>query len=156
MGAQKDAVKTFSDVQSIRAKEVAEAYKVFQGIQQQMQHMQQKYQELQQYREDYTRQINQMGAEGSALARMRNRIDFIHQLDMALSQLGQQIAQIAKQRGEAEQHWICAKQGEKSVEKLIERTIAEMKSQEEASEQKEIDEFAQQQWYSTGKHASEI
>lgn len=100
------------------------------------------------YRKDYVQQLEQIGNEGTAIGRLRNRIEFINHLDTALIQLNNHLAQIAKGRAKAEANYRLAKTSEEGVSKLIERVKKTELIKTQRNEQKESDEYAQKQWYS--------
>lgn len=100
------------------------------------------------YRKDYLHQLETMGEQGTPLRRLRNRIDFISHLDMALVQLNGHLAHLAKTRRNAESEYKQAKIAEESVNLLIERVKKSQKFKLQRIEQKENDEYAQKQWYS--------
>ncbi len=62
------------------------------------------------YRQDYVEQLHRMGDTGCTLGRLRNRIDFINQLDTILIQLNQQLSQLAKFRTQCEKKFLQAKE----------------------------------------------
>ncbi|MCC5016176.1 MULTISPECIES: flagellar export protein FliJ [Legionella] len=107
-----------------------------------------KHEQLLGYRQDYMQQLSNLGDAGCTVGRVRNRIDFIAQLDMALSQLNQQLAQFAKQRSKCETIYLQVKSEQDAVKKLIERVEQQQNLKRERAEQKESDEYAQKQWYS--------
>lgn len=100
------------------------------------------------YREDYLRQLNQLGDTGCTVGDVRNRINFIAQLDSALIHLNQQLAQLAKQRAHFETIYLRVKSEQDAVRQLIERVKKQENLRIERIEQKESDEYAQKQWYS--------
>jgi len=100
------------------------------------------------YRQDYMQQLSDIGGSGCTLGDMRNRINFIAQLDAALSQLNQQLAQLAKYRSHCEAIYLRAKSEQDAVKRLIERVEEQENTKKERAEQKESDEYAQKQWYS--------
>lgn len=100
------------------------------------------------YRQDYVRQLNHLGDKGCTVGDVRNRINFIAQLDSALVHLNQQLAQFAKQRTHFETLYLQAKSEQDAVEQLIERVKKQENAKMERIEQKESDEYAQKQWYS--------
>lgn len=107
-----------------------------------------RHEQLLVYRKDYMHQLEQMGSDGCVVGQMRNRIEFITQLDGAMSQLSQQLALLAKQRARCEKMFYTAKADEDAVHKLIAKVAqADIKAQG-AREQKEYDEHAQKQCYS--------
>lgn len=107
-----------------------------------------KHEQLLGYRQDYMQQLSNLGDVGCTVGRVRNRIDFIAQLDMALSQLNQQLAQFAKQRSKCETIYLQVKSEQDAVKNLIERVEQQQNIKRERAEQKESDEYAQKQWYS--------
>lgn len=100
------------------------------------------------YRYDYMQQLSDIGDTGCTVGHVRNRINFIAQLDSALSQINQQLAQLAKQRSQAEAIYLRTKSEQDAVKRLIERVEQQENAKKERLEQKESDEYAQKQWYS--------
>jgi flagellar FliJ protein len=93
-------------------------------------------------------QLNHLGDGGCTVGDVRNRINFITQLDSALTHLNQQLAQLAKQRTHQETLYLRAKSEQDVVQKLIDRAQKQENDRIERLEQKESDEYAQKQWYS--------
>ncbi|WP_028388384.1 flagellar export protein FliJ [Legionella fairfieldensis] len=107
-----------------------------------------RHEQLVGYRNDYMQQLTDIGDAGCTVGHIRNRIDFIAQLDSALTQLNQQLAQFAKIRSRSEASYLRAKSEQDAVKRLIERVEQQEKAKKERAEQKESDEYAQKQWYS--------
>ncbi|KTC84188.1 flagellar export protein FliJ [Legionella brunensis] len=107
-----------------------------------------RHNQLLDYRQDYVQQLNNLGDAGCTVGRIRNRIDFIAQLDTALGQMNQHLAQLAKQRSHYEAVYLQTKSEEDAVKRLLERWEEQQKMKQERTEQKESDEYAQKQWYS--------
>lgn len=107
-----------------------------------------KHDQIVSYRQDYVEQLHRMGDSGCTLGRLRNRIDFINQLDTILIQLNQQLSQLAKFRTQCEKKFLQAKAEKDAVIRLIERIKLQRSEQLAKLEQKESDEYAQKQWYS--------
>ncbi|WP_019217400.1 flagellar export protein FliJ [Legionella tunisiensis] len=107
-----------------------------------------KHEQLLGYRQDYMQQLSNLGDAGCTVGRVRNRIDFVAQLDIGLSQLNQQLAQFAKQRSKYETIYLQVKSEQDAVKNLIERVEQQQNVKRERAEQKESDEYAQKQWYS--------
>ncbi|KTD48784.1 flagellar protein FliJ [Legionella rubrilucens] len=107
-----------------------------------------KHDQIVSYRQDYVEQLHRMGDSGCTLGRLRNRIDFINQLDAILIQLNQQLSQLAKFRTQCEKKFLQAKAEKDAVIRLIERVKLQRSEQLARLEQKESDEYAQKQWYS--------
>ncbi|WP_133135026.1 flagellar export protein FliJ [Legionella rowbothamii] len=124
------------------------AYQQLLHAQEQFSKNKEKHDQLVGYRQDYLQQLETMGEQGTYVRRLRNRIDFISHLDMALVQLNGHLAQLAKVRRNAESTYKQAKISEESVNLLIERVKKAQKSKLNLQEQKENDEYAQKQWYS--------
>lgn len=100
------------------------------------------------YRQDYVQQLIDIGDAGCTVGRLRNRIEFIAQLDTALGHMNQHLAQLAKQRSNCEAIYLKAKSEEDAIRRLLERLDEQHKLKQERAEQKESDEYAQKQWYS--------
>ncbi|WED43796.1 flagellar export protein FliJ [Legionella cardiaca] len=100
------------------------------------------------YRQDYIQQLHDLGDAGCTVGRLRNRLDFITQLDTALGQMNQHLAQLAKQRSHYETIYLQAKTEQDAIKRLLERLEDQQKAKQERAEQKESDEYAQKQWYS--------
>ena len=124
------------------------AYQQLLYAQEQFSKNKEKHDQLVGYRQDYLQQLETMGEQGAYVRRLRNRIDFISHLDMALVQLNGHLAQLDKARRSAESTYKQAKISEEGVNLLIERVKKDQKSKLNLQEQKENDEYAQKQWYS--------
>ncbi|MCE0723523.1 flagellar export protein FliJ [Legionella resiliens] len=124
------------------------AYHEFLKAQEQFKHNKLKHDQLVAYRQDYLKQVEKIGQQGTAVARLRNRIDFISHLDTALIQLTAHLAHLGKIRAKAELKYKQTKISEEGVGQLVDRVnkIEQLKLQR--IEQKENDEYAQKQWYS--------
>lgn len=107
-----------------------------------------RHEQLLGYRHDYMHQLVDIGDSGCTVGWVRNRINFIAQLDTALSQMNRQLAQHAKQRSHCETLYLRAKSEEDAVKRLIERVQQQENAKIARAEQKESDEYAQKQWYS--------
>jgi flagellar FliJ protein len=107
-----------------------------------------KHDQLVGYRQDYLKQLEDIGEQGTVVGRLRNRIDFISHLDTALVQLNSHLAYLAKVRSKAELSYKQAKISEEGVNLLIERVKKSQQFKLQRQEQKENDEYAQKQWYS--------
>lgn len=99
------------------------------------------------FRCDYEQQLQQLGNSGCNLGQIRNRIEFIGQLDTALGQLSHQLGQMAKQRNQLETIYLKAKADEEVVRSLLARMQIQENKRLQRQEQKESDEYAQKQWY---------
>ena len=103
------------------------------------------------FRVDYIQQIEVLGKEGTYIDRIKSRLSFINHLDMALMDLNNLLAQLAKFRTQAELKYRQAKISEEGVIKLIERAQKEEDLKVQRREQKDSDEYAQKQWYGKNK-----
>jgi flagellar protein FliJ len=99
------------------------------------------------YRQDYIQQIESIGKEGTYIDRVKNRLNFINHLDIALGQLNSLLAQLAKTRTNEEHNYRQAKVSEEGVIKLIERARKDEELKQQRKDQKESDEYAQKKWY---------
>ena len=104
------------------------AYQQLLYAQEQFSKNKEKHDQLVGYRQDYLQQLETMGEQGAYVRRLRNRIDFISHLDMALVQLNGHLAQLAKARRSAESTYKQAKISEEGVNLLIERVKKDQKS----------------------------
>lgn len=111
-----------------------------------------RHEQLVGYRQDYIQQIESIGKEGTYVDRIRNRLNFISHLDIALGQLNTLLAQLAKSRTHAELNYRQAKVSEEGVVKLIERARKDEELKQQRKDQKESDEYAQKQWYGKKQH----
>ncbi|HAT9649449.1 TPA: flagellar export protein FliJ [Legionella pneumophila subsp. pneumophila] len=111
-----------------------------------------RHEQLVGYRQDYLQQLEVLGQQGSYVGPLRNRINFINHLDTALVQLNSYLSQLAKNRMKADLNYKQAKISEEGISKLIERVKRAELNQLQRIEQKETDEYAQKQWYSSLKH----
>lgn len=106
-----------------------------------------RHEQLSSYRLDYLRQMETIGQEGGTLGQLRNRIEFVANLDSALTQVNLQLAQLSKQREYFELLYTKAKINEDAIKVLIEKKEALENSKMHRLEQKASDEHAQKQWY---------
>ncbi|QMT60073.1 MULTISPECIES: flagellar export protein FliJ [unclassified Legionella] len=124
------------------------AYQDLLKAQEQFKHNKLKHEQLVSYRQDYLKQVEKIGEQGTVVARLRNRIDFISHLDTALIQLNTHLAYLGKVRSKAELNYKQAKISEEGVNHLIDRVNKSEQLKIQRIEQKENDEYAQKQWYS--------
>lgn len=148
--------KRLEQVLIIRNKDIQTAEAALTNARLQFQQYKIQHEQLIYFRQEYMEQLNLMGKDGCALANMRNRVDFISQLDRALSHMNQELAQLAKVRTEAEKRYIKAKQQEEVLERLIKRIDQGEVIKENKQQQKESDEQAQKQWYSSHMSSSSM
>ncbi|KTD49151.1 flagellar protein FliJ [Legionella quinlivanii] len=134
----------------IREQTVLEAAKNWQLARDQFHAGKTKHEQLLVYRQDYVEQLHQLGNAGCEIGRMRNRIEFITQLDQALGQMNQHLASLAKQRSQLEKNYLQAKAEQDVVLELLKKLYDEKKNEQERLDQKESDEYALKQWYSKG------
>ncbi len=124
------------------------AYQELLKAQEQFKHNKLKHEQLVAYRQDYLKQVERIGEQGTIVARLRNRIDFISHLDTALIQLNAHLAYLGKVRTKAELNYKQAKISEEGVSQLVNRVNKSEQLKLQRIEQKENDEYAQKQWYS--------
>lgn len=106
-----------------------------------------RHEQLVDYRGGYMKQMVETGQAGCTVGHMRNRINFVGQLDSTIVQLNQQLAQMAKYRSSCETEYRKAKTAEDAVRRLIEKVQIQENIKKDRIEQKESDEYAQKQWY---------
>ncbi|MFC3907889.1 flagellar export protein FliJ [Legionella dresdenensis] len=112
----------------------------------------QRHDQLLNYRQDYVTQLNNAtNLPATTVGYLRRRIEFISQLDTALSQLNAQLSHLIKQRTHFEKLYMQKKAEQDAVVKLIEKVKLTLQLKQERAEQKESDEYAQKQWYSKNK-----
>ncbi|HHT0593115.1 TPA: flagellar export protein FliJ [Legionella anisa] len=124
------------------------AYQELLKAQEQFKHNKLKHDQLVAYRQDYLKQVEKIGEQGTIVARLRNRIDFISHLDTALIQLNAHLAHLGKIRAKAELKYKQTKISEEGVSQLIDRVNKSEQLKLQRIEQKENDEYAQKLWYS--------
>ncbi len=132
----------------IKKEQTKNAYQELLNAHEQFKKNKLKHEQLAGYRQDYVKQLESIGEQGTVVGRVRNRIDFITQLDSALMQLNTHLASLAKIRAKADASYKQAKIAEESVNLLITRIEKAQKFKLQRIEQKENDEYAQKQWYS--------
>ena len=109
---------------------------------QSLQQQEQRLAELQQYRDEYDRQIQEMGANGLTASRLQQMQRFLHNLNLAIGQQ-QQIVEVARNEREQKRHsWQQAHSKTQVMDKVIERYRADELYQANKREQKENDEHA--------------
>lgn len=145
-------IKRLELLLELRAKATADAYRQWMLAKDQFERHQLKHKQLVHFREDYLVELSDIGQQGSSISRLRNRIDFIHNLDTALQQINQQLAQLAKQRQQFEVHYKQKKAEQEAVVRLLDRVQAAARQVQDKREQKEMDEYGQKQWYFKDRH----
>lgn len=98
------------------------------------------------YKQDYLHQIENLKEGSGHIGQLRNRIDFINQLDAVLAQLNTHLAMLVNQCSTCESLYKKTKLEQDAVEKLIEKAQAMEALKELRKEQKGCDEHAQKQW----------
>lgn len=144
----KQRVERLIHLHALKKEQTHVHYLEFIKFQEQLKQNSLKQEQLVGYRQDYLEQLETLGNEGTQVGRLRNRIDFINQLDTAIVQLKNYLSQLTKQKAKAELIYTQAKAAEDGVEKLIGRVKKTQEIKVLKSEQKESDEYAQKQWYS--------
>lgn len=144
----KERLKRMMMLKQMREDATAKAFSDWAFAKEQYDLGKQKYEQLVSYRVDYMQQLEIIGRAGSDSGRLRNRVDFIHQLDNALLQLGNHLSQLASVRSRMETIYKEAKASEDAVNKLIEKLHKSEELRMQKLEQKDLDEYAQKQWYS--------
>lgn len=141
-------------MQLLELKEEAtrKAYVRLVKAQEQFNQIMKKHEQLVSYRKEYMLQLETLGTQGAFAVQLRNRMNFIMNLDTGLVQLNSQLAQLAKVRNKEELNYREAKLAEEAVKKLIDRVKQAEESKLQRMQQKESDEYAQKQWYSKNIH----
>jgi flagellar FliJ protein len=107
-----------------------------------LQQQEQRLAELQQYRDEYDKQIQEMGAKGVNASRLQQVQNFLHNLNRAISHQ-QQIVELASREREQKRHsWQQAHGKTQVMSKVIERYRADEQYQANKRDQKENDEHA--------------
>ncbi len=129
-------------VQRINESREKDAAKALGHSVQSLQQQEQRLAELQQYREEYDRQIQELGANGVVASRLQQMQSFLHNLNLAIKQQ-QQIVEVARREREQKRHsWQQAHDKTQVMDKVIERYQADEQYQANKREQKENDEHA--------------
>jgi flagellar FliJ protein len=131
----------------LKVKETQNAYQSLVNASAQYDASNLRFEQLSGYRLDYMQQMESLGQGGGTLGQLRNRIEFISNLDDAITHLNLQLAQLTKQRHYYELIYRKAKANEDAIKMLIERKQALEDSKVQRREQKDSDEYAQKQWY---------
>ncbi len=129
-------------VQRINESREKDAAKALGHSVQSLQQQEQRLAELQQYREEYDRQIQELGANGVVASRLQQMQSFLHNLNLAIKQQ-QQIVEAARHEREQKRHsWQQAHGKTQVMDKVIERYQVDEQYQANKREQKENDEHA--------------
>jgi flagellar FliJ protein len=112
----------------------------------QREHSQTRQSQLCGYKQDYLRQLENLKEGSGQIGQLRNRIDFINQLDAALAQLNTHLAMLVNQCNTCESVYKKTKLEQDAVNKLIEKAQALEMLKGLRKEQKGCDEHAQKQW----------
>ncbi len=122
------------------------AYHAAVKIKAQIEQHQAKIEQLTGYKIEYGEQIGRLGQEGVPVYKVRNRIDFMGQIDSAIGQIKAAVFNLEKAKVSADVAYKEAKISEEGVKKLIARVRKLEDIKQQRLEQKEVDEFAQKQW----------
>lgn len=131
----------------LKIKETQKAYQALVNASAQYDTNKQRHEQLANYRLDYMQQMQSIGEAGGTLGQLRNRVDFISNLDSVLTQLELQLVHLSKQREYFQLLYTKAKTNEDAIKILIEKKLALEESKKQRREQKNSDEYAQKQWY---------
>lgn len=131
----------------IKEQAVHEAARAWHLAKEQYRQNEEKKGQLSAYRQDYIYQLHQAGQGGCQVGNMRNRINFITQLDTVLLQIEQQLISMANKKSVCERQFLQAKSEQDVIIKLLHQRDAQEKKILERLEQKEVDEYALKQWY---------
>ncbi len=117
------------------------------SVKEQFQHGQNRHAQLSGYKLDYLQQMEDIGKNGGTLGQLKNRADFLSNVDAVILHLNMQMAQTSKQMERLQVAYFKAQEEQKKVIKLIERKQVQEIRLIRRTEQKDIDEYAQKQWY---------
>ncbi|VAX02241.1 hypothetical protein MNBD_GAMMA20-1653 [hydrothermal vent metagenome] len=105
--------------------------------------VQQQQEELQRYRDDYRQRFQQAGAVGMGAVQLEDYQQFLHKLEQAIEQQGQQVA-LATQEVEAKRVlWFASRGKVRMLDTVVARYQAIEEQQVARREQREQDERSQ-------------
>lgn len=105
--------------------------------------VQQQQEELQRYRDDYRQRFQQAGAVGMGAVQLEDYQQFLHKLEQAIEQQGQQVA-LATQEVEAKRVlWFASRGKVRMLDTVVARYEAIEEQQVARREQREQDERSQ-------------
>lgn len=109
-----------------------------------LQEQQARLAELQQYQAEYTRDFQLQGSSGISVARFQELQRFLASLGQAIEQQQQLIEHAARVCEQKKRIWQQAYGKSKSLDKVVQRYLAQEQYDQGQREQKETDEVAQQ------------
>ncbi|MEK9767180.1 MAG: flagellar export protein FliJ, partial [Thalassolituus sp.] len=101
-----------------------------------------KRKQLQGYAQDYRQQITAPTGQAVSAGHIHNSLEFISQIESALTQQDTQLAQLQAQSDKARQAYLVIHNKVDAMEKMIERLEQDFQSDLSRREQREADEWA--------------
>ncbi|MCF6362997.1 MAG: flagellar export protein FliJ [Gammaproteobacteria bacterium] len=105
--------------------------------------VQQQQEELQRYREDYRQRFQQAGAMGMGAVQLGDYQQFLHKLEQAIEQQGQQVAQATQEVEAKRVLWFASRGKVRMLDTVVARYQAIEEQQVARREQREQDERSQ-------------
>jgi flagellar protein FliJ len=134
---------------TLKERTTNQAYQALLSAKSQYEYTKTREDQLALYKKDYLQQVENLGHQGGNMGPLRNRIDFICQLDALLLQLKSHLVELNKQHLRHEATYLQKKAEQEVVEKLIARVQKLENNQIQRIEQKENDGYGQKKWYTT-------
>ena len=104
-------------------------------------------QALNSYRLEYMQQLKDKAGQHISVTFYQQFHKFIKQIDEAIGQQVQAVAEGREMQGHRQQNWLQKKQKRQAVEQLLEKKAKATELRQLRLEQKQTDEFAMQQFY---------
>ncbi len=105
--------------------------------------VQQQQEELQRYRDDYRQRFQQVGAMGMGAVQLGDYQQFLHKLEQAIEQQGQQVAQATQEVEAKRVLWFASRGKVRMLDTVVARYQAIEEQQVARREQREQDERSQ-------------
>lgn len=126
-------------------REVQKAARAMAFMQQRFQQEQEKLRQLHHYQQEYHELIVRDGSGGISSARLQMISRFSSNLDHAMTQQEQQIAQVQGQLDQVREHWRGKEMRYRQLEKMMERIREQDNARRARQEQRTHDEYARRQ-----------
>lgn len=135
--------KRLQPVQRLTQAREKDAARALGNSRQQLQQLQQQLAELERYREEYRKHYQQSGNAGFSAQKLQQLQLFLANIDQAIAQQQQAIANAEKLCEQQKASWFRARGKTQALDKVVERYQEDERQQQNRREQKENDEYAQ-------------
>lgn len=137
--------KRLQPVLRLADRDVQKAARALAFMQQRLRQEEEKLGQLHHYQQEYHELIRRDGSAGITSARLQMISRFSSNLDHAMTQQQQQIAQVQQQLDQVRAHWQSKDMRYRQLEKMMERIRVQENARRDRQEQRNHDEYARRQ-----------